>query len=244
MYAKRRPAARKPRRAPRKVSKPARKPAAAPINTASVRENYTMSIPDGSLNFFSSVELADGQYNRSQAVAQAYQEFKIKYIKLTFRPSADTFPVVAGNTIPQLYFQLNKANAIPTNANLQTLLDMGCRPIRFDDKNIVKTYLPTVLTADMTGAAVTSAAQVRTAPWLSTNALSGSGGGAAWTPSTVDHLGCVFQVTKMSALTPTDNYSVDVEVVFLFRKPLWRAGAEGEITTNNRISNGVAVPIA
>jgi len=194
------------------------------------------------MNFFRSLELADGLYDRSQSVAAAFQEFRMKYVKLTFRPSADTFAPAAGNTIPQLYFQMDKSNAVPTNANLQTLLDMGCRPIRFDARNIVKVYKPSVLTADMISPGVTSASQMRITPWLSTNANSGNPG-AAWAPSVVDHLGCLWHVTQMNPLTPNINYIVDVEVVFQFRKPLWRRG-DGETQMKaNLITDGQVNPI-
>lgn len=205
------------------------------VNTASLRENYSMTLPDGTMNFFRNVELADILYDRAQSVAAAFQEFKIKYVKLTFRPSADTFAPAAGNTIPQLYFQMDKSNSVPTTASLQTLLDMGCRPIRFDAKNIVKTYRPTVLTADMIGPGAVTASQTRSSPWLSTNANSGNPG-AAWAPSVVDHLGCLFHVTQMNPLTPPVNFKVDVEVVFCFRKPLWRGGSSE--TPGNLIING------
>jgi len=210
------------------------------VNTASVRECYTTSLTDGAVNFFRNVELADASYDRSQSVARAFQEFKIRYIKLTFKPSADTFAPAAGNTIPQLYFQIDKSNAVPTSASLQTLLDMGCRPMRFDARNITKTWRPSVLTADMTAPGTITAAQIRTSPWLSTNANSGSPG-AVWAPSIVDHLGCLFFVTRMNPLTPNVFYNVDVEVVFQFRKPLWR-GTSG-VSDNYIISNGLPIPI-
>jgi len=233
MYARRALRSR-PRRVPRRRGRKARKARVTKtrkmykspiVNTASIRENYTIDIVGNVLNFYNSFELADVTFDRAQTVAQAYQEYRMKYIKLTFRPSADTFPVVAGNTIPQLYFMLDKANAIPTTANLQTFLDMGCRPIRFDDRNIVKAWKPTVLTADKTSAGASTAAQIRTSPWLSTNANAG-GNPAVWSPSTVDHLGCVFYVTKVNTPDPLLPYKVDVETVFEFRKPLWRAGTD------------------
>lgn len=202
------------------------------VNTASIRENYTLSVPDGSVNFFRNVQLADVLYDRAQAVAAAYQEFRIKYVKLTFKPSADTFPLAANNVMPQFYFQIDKANAIPTSANLQTLLDMGCRPTRFDDKNLTRLWKPSVLIADKVAAGLTTASQIKITPWLSTNHNSGNPG-AAWSPSQVDHLGCLFYVTKINPLTPTVNYDIDVEVVFQFRKPLWRA--EPSAASNNHI---------
>lgn len=213
------------------------------VNSASLRENYTISLPDGTMNFFRNVELADVSYDRAQSVAAAFQEFKVKYIKLTFRPSADTFAPAAGNAIPQLYFQIDKSNSVPTNANLQTLLDMGVKPMRFDANNIVKTWKPTVLTADMISPGAVTASQIRTSPWLSTNENSGNPG-AVWAPSIVDYLGCLFHVTQMNPLTPNINYYVDVEVVFLFRKPLWRRGAGETVMPANLIVNGAPTPLA
>lgn len=194
-------------------------------NTAAIRENYSVSLNDGTMNYFS-VALGNTVFNRAQQVAAAFQEYRIKYVKLTFKPSADTFPLAAGNTIPQLYFQMNKYQAIPSGASLAQLLDMGCRPIRFDDKNIVKAWKPTVLlSSDNTAPAVAVPAKVLTTPWLSTN--NAAGDPVAWTPSNVEHLGCVFFLTKPNPATPTVAYTVDVEVVFQYRRPLSLL-AEGE----------------
>jgi len=206
-------------------------------NTASVRENYSVSVPDGSMTYFSTA-LSSLTFNRAQAVASNFQEYRIKYVKLIFRPSADTFAPASGNIIPQLYFQMNKYQALPTGASLQQLLDMGCRPIRFDDKNVIRAYKPVVLlgsdSTSPTTLATTSVAKVT--PWLSTNALAGNPG--AWSPSDIEHLGCVFFVTKLAPLTPTINYSVDVEVVFQFRRPLSLGFSPGAYQT---IENGQVV---
>lgn len=193
-------------------------------NTAAVRENYTVSVPDGTPTFFSTA-LSAATFNRAQQVAACFQEFRIKYVKLTFKPSGDTFIPTAGNVIPQLYFQMNKYASIPTNANLQTLLDMGCRPIRFDDKNIVRAWKPCVLLGADTAPPgfIVNAQQIKVTPWLTTNATA-QNPGATWSPSSVEHLGCVFYVQKMNPLTPTINYNVDVEVVFQYRKPLSTVG--------------------
>lgn len=217
-----------------------RVPRSIATNTAAVRENYSVSIPDGSVAFFNTA-LAAGTYDRAQAVAAAFQEYRIKYIKLMFRPSADTFTPAAGNTIPQLYFQMNKYNAIPLNANQQTLLDMGCRPIRFDDKNIVKVWKPTVLLgADQATLAAVSAQKPLTTPWLSTN-NNAQNPGVTWSPSNVEHLGCCFLVTKIAPATPTLNYTLDVEVVFQFRRPLSTIG--DTVTTNVMISGQEIRPV-
>lgn len=214
-----------------------RVPRAITTNTASVRENYTVSVPDGNMTYFS-VALANTPFNRAQAVASSFQEYRIKYCKLIFKPSADTFPIASGNIIPQLYFQMNKYQALPTGATLQQLLDMGCRPIRFDDKNVVRAWKPVVLLgADTTNPAILATTSVvKTTPWLSTNALAGNP--ASWAPSDIEHLGCVFIVQKPNPATPAVNYNVDVEIVFQFRRPLSLGIAPGAYQT---ISNGEVV---
>lgn len=206
-------------------------------NTAAVRENYSVSVPDGGLTFFSTA-LAQATFNRAQSVAESFQEYRIKYVKLIFKPSADTFAPAAGNIIPQLYFQMNKYQSIPTTASLQTLLDMGCRPYRFDDKNLIRAYKPTVLlAADTTPSLVAVAQKVMTTPWLSTNA-NAQNPTPTWSPSAVEHLGCVFIVQKPNPATPTINYTLDVEVVFQFRKPLSTAGLGA---VNNLILDGESI---
>ncbi|MBV6343330.1 hypothetical protein [Candidatus Magnetobacterium casense] len=211
-------------------------------NTASVKEAYQVPVVDGNVVFFRQIALSDVIYDRAQTVAQAYQEFRIKYVKMTFRPSADTFPAVAGNIIPQLYWQIDKANAIPLTADADTFYSMGTRPRRMDDKNLSFVWKPTVLTTDMTNPGVTNPGSVRLRPWLSTNANAGNPG--AWAPSAVEHLGCVFYVTKIN---PADAlvYNIDVEVVFQFRKPTWRGGsstANSVLLTDGQIKSVTQTP--
>lgn len=211
------------------------------INTASVKEAYNVQIPDGNVIFLRNTQLADLIFDRSQAVAAAYQQYRIKYVKLTFKPSADTFPAVAGNVIPQLYWMIDKTNSIPLNADANTFFSMGARPRRMDDKNLIYAYKPSALVADFTAAGVTTASQLKISPWLSTNANSGNPV-AGWAPSAVDHMGCAFYVTKIN---PADalQYSLDVEVVFEFRKPLWK-GSNGQEVSNLQIEDGSVKPLA
>lgn len=193
---------------------------------ARVRENYIINIPAGAVQFYRNFQLADLAFDRSQAVAQAYQQFRIKYIRITFRPNYDTYQAgPPGNArVPQLYFMYDKSNSIPTNANAGTFSSIGCRPYRMDDKNLVRAWKPTVLNAPMTANAIVTASQVLTSPWLSTNANSGNPG-AAWAPSEVDHLGCAFYITNTVA-GDAQIYNADVEILFEFRKPTWGATQE------------------
>lgn len=206
-------------------------------NTAAVRENYSFNLNDGVVSYFSE-NMANTFFNRSQTVASQFQEYRMKYIKLIFRPSVDTWAPGSG-PIPQMYFLYNKAAAIPTNATLQTLLDMGCRPVRYDDKNIVRSWKPTVLIgADQQTTSTTEASMIKTTPWLSTN-LYAQNPIANWAPSDTEHYGCCFLVTKPSPSTPPIAYNVDVEVVFQFRKPLAQVPATTEPNPNVRIRNGL-----
>jgi len=207
-------------------------------NTAAVRENYSIPVQDGAVAFFST-SLSQTVFNRSQAVAQNFQQYRIKYVKLTFKPPADTFAPTVGNQIPQLYFQMNKYASIPTTATIQSLLDMGCRPIRFDDKNIVKAYKPIVLLgADVNG--IGNVAQVaKVTPWMSTNAYAQSPQ-PGWIPSAIEHLGCCFFVSQFNASTHL-SYTIDIEVVFQFRRPLeiYPNGTAPTVSeSNNVILNG------
>lgn len=194
---------------------------------AKVRENYTFQLPAGQMTFFRATELAEVNFDRAQAVAQAYQQFRIKYIKLTFQPAFDTFPAGGpGNArVPQLYFMIDKNNSIPTNANAATMASVGARPYRLDDKNIVRAWKPTVLVSNMIAPGAAAANQVLVSPWLSTNENAGNPQ-AAWAPCATDHLGAVFYVTN---IVPADAtvYNVTVECMFEFRKPNWKA-AQGQ----------------
>jgi hypothetical protein len=172
--------------------------------------------------------LASATFDRAQAIAENFQEYRIKYVKLIFRPAADTFAPGTG-PIPQLYFQMNKYATLPNGASQQALLDMGCRPIRFDDKNITRAYKPVVLLgADQTSQLIpTLASAVKVTPWLTTNAFAQTPGNA-FSPSAVQHWGCVWYVTRPNPTGPASNYNVDVEVVFQFRRPLSLASATTE----------------
>lgn len=242
MYKSRRPITRRPRRrVARKSYKkrmPLRRvPRAITTNTAAVKETFSIQIMDGIPTFIRNLRLADPVFDRSQTVASAYQQYRVKYIKLTFRPSADTFPAVAGNGIPQLYFMYDKSNSIPTNADADTFFSMGAKPRRMDDKNLVYAWKPTVLNTSLGQAGVTTSADLMTRPWLSTND-NAQNPGAVWAPSSIAHLGCVFYVTKIN---PADalEYSLDVEVVFQFRKPTWKGSSSS--SPHQVIENGQVI---
>lgn len=166
-------------------------------------------------------QLAD--FPRASAVAANYASFQITKITMRFKPLADTF--ITGSTsgaLPYHYHMLDKSNAIPNNATLANLKQMGAKPKRFDDKTIVVSWRPAVLTADLTLAGVgsTAGAQYKLSPVLSTNANAGNPA-AGWAPSVVDHLGLFWYVEQTGA--SGNQYEVDVEVQFRFMRPLVKA---------------------
>lgn len=166
-------------------------------------------------------QLAD--FPRATAVAANYASFQITKITMRFKPLSDTYvPGVGAAGVPYLYHMLDKSGAIPSNAGLQNLKQMGAKPKRFDDKTVVVSWRPSVLTADLMQAGVgsTAGAQYKLSPVLSTNANAGNPA-VAWAPSTVDHLGIYWYLEQANGVG--NQYEVEVEVQFRFMRPLVKA---------------------
>jgi len=194
-------------------------------NYASVKESYAYQITAGNMNYFQDA-LADLNFDRAQAVAQAYQQYRIKYIKLYIKPNQDTFPVGSGAVVPNLYYMIDKSRSIPLNATFNTLLDLGAKPRRLDDYIQKIAFKPAVLTADKDGAGTVSASQIRVSPWLSTNANAGNPTGA-WAPDETIHGVTVYGIEKVNA-GDVQQYVVNVEVMFEFRRPNWKTPSPSE----------------
>lgn len=159
-------------------------------------------------------------YQRAVQVAQAYQHYRIKNIKLTFKPTFDTFSQNGAQTMSKmhLYFMLDKSGTLPTNITLEGLKQLGARPFTLDEKEKVVSWAPTVLESTMYAPPVASSpSKYRTSPWLSTNANIVSPN--VFVASGVDHLGIYWYCEQL--ITPgATAYEVEVEVQFQFKKPL------------------------
>lgn len=184
--------------------------------------SQSIRVADSESNqIYGSNTFALSQFDRAVQVAKAYQEFRITSCRWTFKPQFDTF---AANTdaatalrVPQFYYMIDKAQAIPLNATIATLRSMGAKPRRFDDKNVYVTYAPAVQGSVWDGGAATVPSMPRTSPWLSTNATPDG----AWNPNTIDHGGLFYYLD--AGVLPGDGqyeFSVELEVQFEFRKPL------------------------
>lgn len=186
---------------------------------ASLSVKRTLTAPGGG-NFltrqlYSLMNTTLDQFPRAINVAQAYQHYRIKKITLTFKPPYDTFQEGGVSTKPRLYHMIDKAGAIPTNISLEGLKQMGARPRDLDEKNLIVSWSPSVLEANMDNAPNSIASKYKISPWLATN--NGPIQPGVFVPSTVDHLGLYWYVDQIAG---NPQYQVEVEVQFQFKKPL------------------------
>ena len=182
------------------------------VQIATAKETFIIDFPTNTGTRLAPVDLA-ASTDRVLRLAQSYQQYRIKDIKVVWKPLFDTYTVAAGAVVPQLHYLVDKLNSIPTGFNLAVLKECGAKPIRFDDKNITKTFKPSVVQAnyDITGANVASGYKL--SPWLSTSrSVAGP-----FSPSTIGHYGLLWQVDcPGTALTLQAEFVVQWE----FRKPL------------------------
>lgn len=158
------------------------------------------------------------QFARAVTVAQAYQFYKITGITLKLLPRLDTY-AGGGSAVPYVFYMYDKSGSLPSTITLGNLVQMGAKPIRFDDKSVTIKWRPTVVTDVATapggGPANSTPSQYRVSPWLNTNANFITPG--IWTPSTVDHLG-VYWIVETSGTNSL--YDAVLTVDFAFKKPL------------------------
>lgn len=157
---------------------------------------------------------------RAAAVANAYQHYRIKKVTLIFRPQVDTFlGTIAGYTVPNLYYMIDKSGSLPTNITLSALKSMGAKPHRLDDKEVRVEWRPSVLTATSDGPLVgnANASQYRISPWLSTNKNALNPG--VFQCSDLDHLG-IFWYAETPAGPSTLQFNVEAILDIEFKKPL------------------------
>lgn len=172
---------------------------------------------------------------RATTVAQAYQFYRIKDVILKWIPYFDTFQpgTSAGYGVPQLYYMIDKAGSIPSNADLNTLKKMGAKPIRFDDKNVTRAFKPAIIldSSDLgSGTAPVTAysGMPKVSPWLPTN-----GNASAVAPfsiNSVDHRGVSFFI-QAQAFNTNQVGELEITINYEFKKPLWVSPSSvGEVT--------------
>lgn len=170
------------------------------------------------------------QFVRAVTTAQNFQFYKITGICIKFQPRLDTYIGGGASTVPYFYYMIDKSGSLPTTLTVGNLLQMGAKPIRFDDKTVTVKWKPSVLTdvANAAGGApaASAPAQYKISPWLNTNANFITPG--AWSPSTVDHLGLYWIVETSGA---NSLYDAVLTVDFQFKKPLVEVDGNAPLAT-------------
>lgn len=160
---------------------------------------------------YSITQISLSQFARAMNIAKAYQHYRIKSFKLTIRSSFDTYDAVNGTSKPDLYYQVDKAGVLsPTTFTLVQLKQMGARPRALDEKDLVITFSPSVL-SEMEGGPGALASSYKISPWLSTNV------------DNVSHRGIFWVVNQLFGAAL--SYTCEMEAQFEFKKPVWTGGS-------------------
>jgi len=211
--------------------------------TANITEHASMSVAEALPNgndpglvyrqdaIYSKINTNLSSFERAVQVAQAYQFYRIKNIRLTFKSAFDTFSTGTGVTPttmkPNFYYMLDKAGAVPATINFEGMRSMGSRPIALDEKPINVNWSPSVLTAaGDSGGGVFVGTDYKISPWLSTNSEPAA---TSFSPSTVQHLGCYWGAEMKYVTDKNFFYTVDIEIQFEFKKPIWK-----EVTSEDK----------
>ena len=161
-------------------------------------------------------DIALDQFQRAVPVSSAYQQYRIKRVTMKIRPQVDTFAAGGAQTIPQLYYQIDKPQALSALVGIQSLKAMGCVPKRLDDKNITISWAPSVLDAttdNMAGGG--TFAKFNVSPWLNTT---DNPFAVPAVVSSVDHKGITWAVEQM--VGASGSYTIELVVDIQFRKPV------------------------
>lgn len=170
------------------------------------------------------------QFPRAIPIASAYQQYRIKRITLKFRPLVDTFTAGAAQTVPQLYYMVDKIRALSQLVGLPSMKTMGAVARRLDDKTLTVSWAPGVLDAATdNGAGAITMAKANISPWLNTT---DNPFAVPVAVSSVDHLGLIWNVEQV--VGNSGNFTVDCTIDVQFKKPAFepRDGALGGLAVD------------
>lgn len=178
---------------------------------ASRAETYSIPATAGVVYDLNDLRI-NAQFTAAPQLAALYQYYRITSVQWRLKPNFDTYVapgVVAGNPqLPYLYFLYDKAGSLGA-LNSAQFEACGAKPVRVDDKTILRKWKPTVRLND----AQSAVPMFKASPWMPTYQTDGI------TPNAPNHLGAVWYVSKMSN-TDAQVYDIDVTVTFQFKKPL------------------------
>lgn len=159
---------------------------------------------------------------RATALAKLFGEYRIKKIIWTYRPLFDTYSSsLAGvgnspNSVPTLYWRMNRYGDTPAAFNGDYMRAMGATPKRLDDKQVTFSYSPNIIQSQQNTAG-TTAASIKVSPWLSTDDLVNDNN---FNLSTALHFGHSMFVEGGGAGNGQGAVCYqDVKVIYEFRNP-------------------------
>lgn len=173
---------------------------------ASRQETYEISTAAGAVYDLNNIALGT-QLPSCSALSKLFQYYRITSVQMRFKPNADTYAAGGGANLPYLYFLYDKSGALTTLSGPE-FLACGAKPVRVDDKTIVRKWQPSVrISGD--NAVVP---MFRKSPWMPTLNASGQA-------NIVPHLGAVWYVSKTN-VADAQAYLIDITVTCQFKKPL------------------------
>lgn len=177
---------------------------------ASRAETYSIAATAGQVYDLNDIRI-NGQFTVAPKLAALYQYYRITSVQWRLKPNFDTYigqgPANSGQ-IPYLYFLYDKAGSLGLLTAPQ-FEQCGAKPVRVDDKTIVRRWKPSVRIGDPNSAVP----MFKQSPWMPTYQTDGV------TPNAPNHLGAVWFVEKSNSVD-AQTYDIDVTVTFQFKKPL------------------------
>lgn len=167
---------------------------------------------------------------RASAIAKEFGLYRIAKVSFTHRPIWDTYSSSlpgtgnAPNSLPTLYWKMNRYGDQPAGVNGDYMRSLGAKPYRLDDKQISFGYKPNTLQVQGNDVANT-AASVKITPWLSTDDTPQD---SLFTLSTAEHYGHTLFVEGGGAGTALGAVCyLDLQVVYEFKNPRLVASTSG-----------------
>lgn len=181
------------------------RPLVNPANSSSIFNVNTM---------YRLYDIGISQFPRATLLAAAHQQYRITKVSMRFKPLVDTFIGGGAETVPNLYYMIDKAQSLSPNVGIPALKSAGCTPKRLDDKLIMTRWSPGVIeNVNTTTAGGGAFAKVQTSPWLNTTDDPFASPVAI---STVDHKGITWGVEQV--VGQSGNYMIDLTIEVQFRK--------------------------
>lgn len=183
--------------------------------------------------------------SRAQGLAKLFGEYRIRKIIYTYRPIFDTYssslPGVGNspNSVPTLYWRMNRYGDTPAAFNGDYMRAMGATPKRLDDKQVTFSYSPNIIQSQQNVAGATTAT-IKVSPWLSTDDLVNDNN---FNISTAEHYGHSMFVEGGGAGNAQGAVCYqDVKVIYEFRNP--RLTAVPQVSINPLTGETQQVPQA